>query len=221
MHEIQFHGFRNEKCYHVDCSSGFHFVLNIVSCNFHYICRVGERASSICLYTPVVCVYRAPIVYNCILRVHVHHSVLCYLLIAVVPSCVRSSESSIQISWTVMSDRSYSYKIRNGNLNFSKYMQNIQFIVILTCLNITQLPLHIIIIVVHISAKTVSGARSSGNFVVSGGRGTLTITTQGEWPIGVFKVTINDLSSSIPSMKTASFKVKKGLWQCITLMHSS
>ena len=56
-----------------------------------------------------------------------------------------------------------------------------------------------------------------GNFVVSGGMGTLTITTQGEWPIGVFKVTINDLSSSIPSMKTARFKVKKGLWQFITL----
>ena len=52
-----------------------------------------------------------------------------------------------------------------------------------------------------------------GNFAVSGGRGTLTITTQGEWPIGVFKVTVNDLSSSIPSMKTASFKIKKGLWQ--------
>ena len=56
-----------------------------------------------------------------------------------------------------------------------------------------------------------------GTFVVSGGRGTLTITTQGEWPIGVFKVTVNDLSSSIPSMKTASFKIKKGLWQFITL----
>ena len=56
-----------------------------------------------------------------------------------------------------------------------------------------------------------------GNFVVSGGRGTLTITTQGEWPIGLFRVKVKDLSSSIPSMKTARFKVKKGLWQFVTL----
>ena len=50
-----------------------------------------------------------------------------YLPIAVVPSCVRSSESSIQISWTVMSDRSYSYEMKIGNLNFGDYMQNIEF----------------------------------------------------------------------------------------------
>ena len=49
-----------------------------------------------------------------------------------------------------------------------------------------------------------------GNFVVSGGRGTLTITTQGEWPIGVSNVTINDSSSSTPSMETACFTVEKG-----------
>ena len=49
-----------------------------------------------------------------------------------------------------------------------------------------------------------------GNFVVSGGRGTLTITTQGEWPIGIFKVTIKDRSSFTPSNETGRFPVRKG-----------
>ena len=57
---------------------------------------------------------------------------------------------------------------------------------------------------------TVSGGRSTGNFAVSNGRGTLTIRSSQEWPVGTYIVTVRDLSSSVTSEVTDSFEVRKG-----------
>jgi hypothetical protein len=64
---------------------------------------------------------------------------------------------------------------------------------------------------------TVSGGQSSGDFVVSGGKGTLTLKSPGEWDVAIYKVTVTDLSSSIPSMTTDSFKVRKGCKPVVAL----
>ena len=57
---------------------------------------------------------------------------------------------------------------------------------------------------------TVSGGQSTGNFAVSNGRGTLTIRSSQEWPVGTYIVTVRDLSSSVTSEVTDSFEVRKG-----------
>ena len=37
-----------------------------------------------------------------------------------VPGCVKSTQSTIEISWTVKSDREYSYIVRGGGRKFSE-----------------------------------------------------------------------------------------------------
>ena len=47
--------------------------------------------------------------------------------------------------------------------------------------------------------------------MVKDGRGTLTVRSPGQWTVGLYKVTVIDMSVHGPSMGTASFEVRKGL----------
>ena len=60
-------------------------------------------------------------------------------------------------------------------------------------------------------ADTVSGGQSSGDFVVKDGRGTLTVRSSEEWTVGVYSVTVTDISVHGSSMNSNSFNIKKGL----------
>jgi hypothetical protein len=97
-----------------------------------------------------------------------------------VPECVQTAQNRIDMSWKVKADRQYSYKVQVQATSST------------------------------IASGTVSGGRSTGNFAVSNGRGTLTIRSSQEWPVGTYIVTVRDLSSSVTSEVTDSFEVRKG-----------
>ena len=127
------------------------------------------------------------------------------------PDCVKSGELTIPISWDVEADRMYKYEVRGGSLLFSKFKLHAcqHNIPCAYCGKLGHITYNVTKFVVTLAA-TVSGGQSSGDFVVSGGRGTLTLKAPGEWDVAIYKVTVTDLSSSIPSMTTGSFKVRKG-----------
>jgi archaellum component FlaG (FlaF/FlaG flagellin family) len=95
----------------------------------------------------------------------------------VVPDCVKSTESTFDISWNVRADRMYRYQVHGGDDTFT---------------------------------DTVSGGQSSGDFVVKDGRGTLTVRSSEEWTVGVYSVTVTDISVHGSSMNSNSFNIKKG-----------
>ena len=55
------------------------------------------------------------------------------------------------------------------------------------------------------------GSMNSDHFKIEGDRGTLTITTSREWTVALYKVTVSDLTSSVPTVETKEFKIKKGV----------
>ena len=55
------------------------------------------------------------------------------------------------------------------------------------------------------------GSMNSDDFNVEGDRGTLTITSSTEWTVAIYKVTVSDLTSSVPTVETKVIKIRKGL----------
>ena len=63
----------------------------------------------------------------------------------------------------------------------------------------------------HLVGK-ILGSMSSDDFKVEGDRGTLAITSSTEWTVAIYKVTVSDLTSSVPTVETKVFEIRKGLW---------
>ena len=132
-----------------------------------------------------------------------------------VPDCVKSTQSSIEISWRVKSHRNYSYKVEGGDKTFGECNSKIRKTVMKT---------YYIIIIYHCTSKIYpvaqsisylegmkSGSMDSDDFKIEGDRGTLTITSSKEWTVALYKVTVRDITYSVPTVKTKNFTIKKGL----------
>ena len=124
------------------------------------------------------------------------------------PGCVKSTQSSIEISWNVLSNREYSYKVEGGERTFGEFKLMIPEF---SHENSTWMICPIAHFILYLAGKKL-GSMESDDFQVEGDRGTLTITSSTEWTVAIYKVTVSDLTSSVPTVETKQFEIRKGMW---------